>query len=122
MSLSGFAELEFWVMVVLSLALPIGVLWGLLVRRAVSRWTVLVLGLVLIALAACDLYLLQHWAVLAKSTASLVDDAVFASEITIALYVLPALFAGVGVNIISHVLIRHLEEAELVFERRHPHA
>jgi hypothetical protein len=33
--------------------------------------------------------------------------------------VLPAVFGGIGVNLISHVLLRHLAEAEERFDREH---
>ena len=122
MRVSVFAELEFWLLVIFSLVVPIAILWGLLVKRVVSRSTVLALALALVGIAAVDLYLLQLLATMAKETPSLADDTVFASELTIALYVLPALFAGVGVNIFSHILIRHLEQAEAAFDRQRPDA
>lgn len=34
--------------------------------------------------------------------------------------VAPAVFAGIGVNLISHVLIEHLFRAERNFDRTHP--
>lgn len=37
-----------------------------------------------------------------------------------ALYLFPAMFGGIRVNIISHVLLRHLDEAELRFATEHP--
>ena len=37
---------------------------------------------------------------------------VFLSEISLALYLLPAMFGGIGINVISHILVRHLSEAE----------
>ncbi|MNY42955.1 hypothetical protein D3C86_1778840 [compost metagenome] len=59
-------------------------------------------------------------AAVAKNTPSLADDAVFISELSIALYILPVVFGGIGVNLISHVLLRHLTEAEKRFDREHP--
>jgi hypothetical protein len=41
----------------------------------------------------------------------------FVSEVSVALYLLPLLFAGVGMNLISHILISHLEDAEKRFDR-----
>ena len=32
------------------------------------------------------------------------------------------MFAGIGINLVSHVLIRHLVEAEKQFEKEHSHA
>ena len=122
MSFTVFVELKFWLLVAFSFVAPVAIYAVLLVKRAVSRVTVLLLGLALVAIAGFDLYLLQSLAAMAKASSSLADDAVFLSELTIGLYLLPALFAGVGMNVISHVLIRHLEEAERQFEREHPDA
>jgi len=33
---------------------------------------------------------------------------------------LPVVFGGIGVNLISHVRLRHLTEAEKRFDREHP--
>lgn len=49
----------------------------------------------------------------------MLDDAVFTSELATALYLLPALFAGIGVNMLSHILISHLAQAEKRFNGRH---
>lgn len=116
MSATVFVELKFWLLVLFSFVAPVAVYTGLLVKRAVSPHTVLVLGLALVAIAALDLYLLQELAAMAGATSSAVDDAVFLSELSVSLYLLPALFAGVGINLISHVLVRHLNEAERSFE------
>lgn len=115
-----FTRLEFWLIILFSIVMPTGIYGGLLMRRAVSRASVLMFGVALVVLAGVDVYLLQVLATLSKQTPSLADDAVFVSELSIALYLLPAMFGGVGVNIISHVLVRHLIEAEKTFEREHP--
>ena len=47
----------------------------------------------------------------------LLDDVVFKSEFSAALYLLPLLSGAVGANLISHVLVQHLEEAEKRHER-----
>jgi hypothetical protein len=119
MSPTVFVEARFWLLVVFSFVVPVAIYGGLLAKRAVSPVTVLLLGLALLVVAGIDVYLLQSLMGMAKTTASLVDDAVFLSEVSIALYLLPALLAGVGINLISHVLIRHLGEAEKRFEREH---
>lgn len=113
---SVFIELHFWLLLVLSFVVPVGIYIGLLVRRAVSASTVLAFGVVLTVIAGVDVYLLQSLTRLAAQSASLVDDAVFGSEMTLALYVMPVLFGGVGVNLISHVLVRHLTLAERRFD------
>ena len=116
MNTTVFTEMRFWLLVIFSGVLPLAIYWILLVKRAVSRTTVLLLGLSLVAIAGVDVYLLQSLATEAKLTPSLVDDAIFASEVSIALYLLPAMFGGIGINIISHVLVIHLIEAETRFK------
>lgn len=119
MSLSVFVELRFWVLVVFSLILPVGIYTLLLVKRVISRMAVLGFGVALVLIAGVDVYLLQSLASLARHTPSLADDAMFLSELSIALYVLPVVFGGIGVNLISHVLLRHLSEAEARFDKEH---
>lgn len=116
MNTTVFTEMRFWLLVIFSGVLPFAIYWILLVKRAVSRTTVLLLGLSLVAIAGVDVYLLQSLATLAKLTASVADDAIFVSEVSIALYLLPAMFGGIGINIISHVLVSHLVEAETRFK------
>ena len=119
MSLSVFLELRFWLLVGFSLVLPVGIYALLLVTRSISRWAVLSFGVALVLIAGVDVYLLQSIAAQAKSTPPLADDAWFSSELTIALYLLPVVFGGIDVNLISHVLLRHLTEAEGRFDREH---
>ena len=117
MSGSMFLEGEFFLLVVSSMLLP-SVIYGLLFfRPSISRVTVFILAEALILLSGVDIYLLQSLSAQVKATPSLVDDRVFASELSIALYLLPAVFAGVAVNLISHLLIDHLKYAEQRFER-----
>lgn len=120
MSLSVFVELRFWVLVVFSVVLPAGIYAALLATRAISRMAVLGFGVALVLIPGVDVYLLQSLANVAKTTPSLADDAVFLSELSIALYVLPVVFGGIGVNLISHILLRHLSEAEARFDKEHP--
>jgi hypothetical protein len=120
LSQSVFGELWFWLMLLVSLVLPFGIYGVLLVKRAVSPITVLLLGFTLVAIAGLDLFLLQRLAAVARLTPSLGDDAVFLSEMSLALYLFPAMFGGIGVNVISHVLVRHLVEAESRFAVEHP--
>jgi hypothetical protein len=120
MNLSVFVRLEFWLLIIFSLVAPIAIYATLMAKRSVRPRAVLWLGLAFIVIAAIDVYLLQSLSRASRETASLADDAVFLSEVSFALYLLPALFAGIGVNMVSHVLIRHLTEAEQRFEREHP--
>ena len=119
LALSVLVELRFWLLVVFSVVLPAALYAALMAIRAISRAAVAVLGLALVLVAGVDVYLLQSLAALAKATLSVVDDGVFLSELSIALYALPLMLGGIGVNLISHVLLRHLEHAEKRFERRH---
>src|SRR5450755_322635 len=114
---SVFVELKFWLLVLFSLVAPMLIVWGCLTVRALSRNTVLVIGVVLVGIAGFDFYLLQALARAALRTPSLADDAIFDSEITVGLYVLPALLAGIGINITSHALIQHLTDAQRRFAR-----
>lgn len=120
MRTSVFPEVELWLLVSLSAVAPVVLYSVLLAKRAVSRSTVLILGLAFVVIAGVDVYLLQRLATAAKLTPSLADDAIFVSEVSLGLYLLPALFGGIGVNLVSHVLIRHLVEAEKQFEKEHP--
>ena len=119
MNQSVFVELRFWLLVVFSLVVPAGIYVALLATRSISRLAVLWFGVALVLIAGVDVYLLQTLAALAHKTTSLTDDIVFTSELTVALYVLPLVFGGMGVNLISHVLLRHLSEAEGRFDREH---
>jgi hypothetical protein len=114
-----FVELKFWLLVVFSIVAPAVIYAALLAKRTISRKSVLAFGVILVVLAGLDVYLLQGLARMAKASASIVDDAVFASEISAALYILPILFGGIGVNMVSHVLIAHLMQAEGRFDREH---
>lgn len=117
---SVFVEFRFWLLVACSLIVPGGIYATLYLSRAVSPLTVLVLGLVLLLVAGVDVFLLQSIGDLAQHTPSLADDRLFVSELSMALYLLPLTFGGIGVNLVSHVLLRHLAAAERRFEREHP--
>ncbi|MCO4093439.1 MAG: hypothetical protein HEQ37_02795 [Acidovorax sp.] len=119
MSNSVFFEFRFWLLVAFSLVLPVAIYVVLLATRSISRPAVLAFGVVLVLMAGVDVYLLQTLKSLAHASPSLADDALFNTELSIALYVLPAVFGGIGVNLISHVLLRHLAEAEERFDREH---
>lgn len=109
-------EVDFFLLVTTSLLLPAGIYATLLLKRSISQWTVLVLALVLITLSGIDFVLLQKLAEKAKLSSSAFDDRMFVTELSMALYLLPAVFAGIGVNLVSHVVIRHLNLAESRFE------
>ena len=116
---SVFLEGEFFALILFSALLPTGIYAFMMWKKTISHIAVLVFGVSLVAIAGTNVFLLQRLALMARSSASLLDDRLFASELSVALYVLPVLFAGIGVNMISHVLIRHVTKAERRFEQEH---
>ena len=115
-----FTELRFWLLIVFSIVVPTWIYVALLRKRAISRATVLVFGLVLIAISGLDVYLLQSLANAAGNSPSLQDDRIFRSEVSLALYLFPVMFGGIGINIVSHILVSHLLDAEARFKRETP--
>jgi hypothetical protein len=120
MSQSVFVEFAFWLLVMFSIVIPAAIIWVCLTIRKVSRNHVLALGLLLVAIAGVDFYLLQALKRRSQETPSTADDIIFNSEITVGLYVLPALLAGIGINIASHVIIQHLSDAQRRFGGHDP--
>ncbi len=116
---SAFFEIEFSLLVVFAIILPASIYSYMMWKKAISRKSVLLFGFALIAIAGVSIYLLQRLNVIAKTSPSLLDDRIFSSEVSIALYLLPLLFAGVGVNLISDILIRHLDDAERQNDQDH---
>ena len=106
---SVFVETRFWILILLSILLPSCTFAMGLWRREVRPGAVLTLGFVLVAVSTIDIALLQALADTARHTPSLADDWLFNSEVSTALYAVPILFGGLGVNVISHVLISHLD-------------
>ncbi len=112
MSDSVFIGSDIFALIIFSILLPIGIYIYMMWKSSISRTLVLLLGIVLIVVSGIDVFLLQRLAVLTKTTPSLFDDKIFASELSVAFYLLPLLFAGIGMNLISHILISHLNDAE----------
>ena len=117
MNESVFVQIDFLVLVVFSMLLPTGIYFYLLKKLSISRNTVLLFGIALIFISGIDFFLLQRLSAMAKNSVPLLDDHFFSSELSVALYLLPALFAGIGINMISHILINHLADAEMKFDR-----
>ena len=116
---SVFFEFEFFALTVFSLILPVTLYAYMMWKRAISRKTVLLFGVVLILISGINVFLLQRLKEMAKISPSLIDDSVFRYELSLALYLIPAVFAGIGVNMISHILMSHLTEAESKFDQEH---
>lgn len=111
-----FTEVRFWALVLCSLVLPVAIFVTLFVRREFSKATVLGFGVLLILLAGVDIFLLRMLAAMAQATPSLADDAAFSSALSIALYIFPAAFGTIGLNMVSHVLMHYLQTKETRFE------
>ena len=116
---SVFLEKEFLALIAFSIAFPILIYFAIWHKRSISRATVVLFGVALIVLAGLDVFLLRILADMAKHTLSSIDKGLFNSEISVALYLLPALYAGTGINLISHILISHLTVAEKKFDKDH---
>ena len=119
MSNSIFVEIEFFSLIVVSFILPVSIYIYMMWKKAISRKVVLLFGIILITISGVNVVLLQNLSEMATKTPSLLDDRVFTSELSVALYILQILFAGIGVNILSHILISHLADAEKKFDREH---
>jgi hypothetical protein len=120
-SSSVYLHKEFLALITCSIILPFLIYRVIWLKRSISRITVLYFGVALIVLAGIDIFLLRVMAGVSKQTISLVGDVIFNSELSLALYMLPALFAGTGINMVSHVLIHHLSDAEKKFDRDYLH-
>ena len=115
-------ELELVLLVVCSLVAPAGAYAFLYGRWSISRRTVLGFAMLLIVLAGVDVALLQSLTEKARRTPDLPGMQLFTDQLALVLYVLPAALAGLGVNLLSHVLISHLGQAERRFDHQHSHA
>jgi hypothetical protein len=120
MSQTVFFEFQFFALVASSIVAPTAIFGIMLWKQAMSRVTVMLFGIALIVLSGIDVALLVWLDSASKLTPSLVDDKFFTSEVSIALYVLPAVLAGIGTNIVSQLLVSHLEKLERQFDREHP--
>src|ERR1700758_1885825 len=109
---SVFLEFEFFLLLLFSIVIPLGMYGYMMWKRAISRKTVLLFGFMLVAKSGITIFLLQRLAEMARASPSLLDDRIFASQFSVVLYFIPILFAGIGVNMLSHVLISHLADAE----------
>ncbi len=119
MGLTELFEIKFILLVLGSVVLPPAIYGILLLKKAISRPMVLFFGVALIVLAGADIALINLLLESAKHTLSILDARYFASQLKIALYLLPALFAGIGINVVSHIVISHLVGAEKEFAQEH---
>ena len=111
-----FLKAQFWVLVISSILIPTWLCWIMLSRKKISRNTVIAFGVALLLLAAVDLILMPILYNQARQSKSTADDTVFASSYSVALYLLPLISAGLGVNLISHMLRSRLKFADVEHE------
>jgi hypothetical protein len=114
---SVYVRGEFWTLVVASLLVPVVIFVWLTRRRRISRPAVAFIAVTLVGLSGVDAILLKRLNTIAGRTSSLHDDRVFASEFSLALYLIPLITAGMGINLLSHLLHEHLIIAELEDDR-----
>jgi hypothetical protein len=114
-----FLETDFILLLVTSVVAPVAIYAYLFTKNAIARFTVLIFASILIALSGVDVILLKLLGHAAKTSLSPFDDKLFNSEISVTLFLLPALFAGIGINLVSHVLIDHIKVAERQFDNLH---
>ncbi len=113
-----FVQIDFLALIIFSFLLPVGIYAYMMWKKSISRIAVLLLGIILIVISGIDVSLLQHLTRTAETSPTL-SNMFFAHEFSVALYLLPLLFAGIGVNMISHILIAHLTDAEKKFDSEH---
>lgn len=109
-----YLELEFWGVLACSVILPASIFVWMTWKRSLSRFIIIVIGFFLVCIAGGDVIFLRLLSGKAKATPDILDDKLFVSEISIALYIIPLILAGIGVNLASHVLCNHITIAELV--------
>jgi len=108
-----YLQFEFWGLLVFTIILPAVIFVFMMLRRRFSRTTVSLIGILLVLFSGIDAIFLQRLSAKAKASADLLDDRIFASEISIALYIIPLILAGIGINLMSYVLCEHLDIIEL---------
>ncbi len=105
---SLWIEVEFWALVLCSALFPLAIIVHLIRAVEIRRYVLMGFALALLILACVDFVLLGRVASLAHRTPDLLDDRVFLSEASAALYILPLVCAGVGINLLSFVITQHL--------------
>lgn len=116
MSQTVFTHVYFWLLILFAGVPSATIYWLALRKRAMSTFVILLLGFSLVAIAAIVVFLLQSLKAQARLTPSVADDVFFNSEVSIALFLLPVMFCGIGINVISHVLMEHLVETRKRFK------
>jgi membrane protein implicated in regulation of membrane protease activity len=74
MSDSVFFETEFLILIFFALVLPVCIYAFMMVKKAISRKTVPLSGVILITISGVSIFLLQRLAEMAESSPSLFND------------------------------------------------
>ncbi|KXW55475.1 hypothetical protein FV185_12420 [Ferrovum sp. PN-J185] len=113
---ANIIEWDFILLVLFSIIVPFGIYYFLSVIQSISRTKVVLFSFSLLIISGIDVVLLQRLSHKATHISQSTYSKFFQNELSIALYLLPALFAGIAINLISHVLIEHLNQAEKRFD------
>ena len=105
---SVFLELEFIMLLVISVGLPFLIYATTFRKRKASKLLVISFGTILTIISGVDVYLLQILSKNVLITASTLDNEIFSSEISAALYLFPAVYAGIGITLMTDVVTYHL--------------
>ncbi|MDY7578199.1 hypothetical protein RGU70_07680 [Herbaspirillum sp. RTI4] len=108
---SVFVDPEFHALIVFCVILPLGMYITLMRKDKIQRRTMLLYGVIFTLTSAASLFLLRSLAEIAIQTVSLIDDLVFASGVSVALYLLPLISAEIGISLISQVLTVRLDDS-----------
>ncbi|MCI0475722.1 MAG: hypothetical protein L0Y55_05705 [Anaerolineales bacterium] len=104
MANSAFLTIEFWTLVIISFALPCLIFFKFIHKRRRRHAHILSFALLLILLAGVDVLLLQQLENVARTTSSLMDDSIFLSGYSLALYILPLVLGTLGSDLLAHVI------------------
>ena len=97
MDKSAFLRIEFYLLVVFSLLLPFAVIFfQMIAKRVFSRNKMLLLAMSLVTMSGIDIVLLRKLSTIAEQSSGLMDDIVFSSEFSVALYLLPLILGRTG--------------------------
>ncbi|HQT81332.1 MAG: hypothetical protein B7Z60_07465 [Ferrovum sp. 37-45-19] len=113
---ANIIEWDFVLLVFFSFIAPFGIYYFLSVIQSISRTKVVMMAFSLLVISGVDVTLLQRLSHKVMHLNEPSYSKFFQNEFSLALYILPALFAGIAINLISHVLIEHIHLAEKRFD------
>lgn len=105
---SAFLSVQFWTLVIISFVLPCIIFFRFIRKRKCRHAHILLFALLLIALAGTDVLLLRQLESIARKTPDLMDDRVFLSQYSLALYILPLVSGTLGSDLLAYVVTAHI--------------